>query len=176
MLKNFLNHEMCRVCGGKCCQHQPGPAWPEDFAEPLEDSLRIALSSGKWAVDWYEGDCEDVPNEHRSKTLYVRPAYKGNEGKIFHAGWGGECCFLSLEGCELSDEARPRGCRALKPVPTVRDENGMMIDGCKAEEGNDKEDCCRAWKEYEELLYRVACEVSGEEYSFHDFIYFRWEV
>ena len=116
MLKDHYNHELCKVCGGKCCQTTPGYAWPEDFAEPIEESLRIAFSSGYWAIDWWEDDVEEKDDD-RTKSLFVRPAIEGEEGKVFHAGWGGICCLLTPDGCSLSDEGRPKTCRDLRPTP-----------------------------------------------------------
>lgn len=97
--------EICGPCGGTCCKQHPGFAAPDDFADI--DDLVACLSSGRWAVDWWEP---------QSQGLYlVRPAVKGHEGQLFHGTWGGECTFLTPGGCELR-RRRPLQCRTLRPL------------------------------------------------------------
>lgn len=111
----YDDKKTCSACGGRCCKTMPGCAYPEDFGQALE-KLDSALASGRWAIDWWEGDPRPGKDE-MSKAYFVRPAVKGHEGRIYHGAWGGECTFLGPYGCELASDERPRECRHLEPLP-----------------------------------------------------------
>ncbi|MDD5013825.1 MAG: YkgJ family cysteine cluster protein [Atribacterota bacterium] len=111
MIRGYYNEELCKKCKGKCCKGLPGEYSPEDIerifpAKNLKLSVEMALKTKKIAIDWWEDD----------KPLYfLRPATKGNEGKIYDPSWGGECVFLKKTGCSLPKEERPEVCRLLEP-------------------------------------------------------------
>lgn len=81
------NPSICGQCKGKCCKRMPGAAYPSDFGHDFQ-KVREAIDSGKWCVDWWEGDVE---GGDRDQCYYVRPATKGNEGITHDPSWGGEC-------------------------------------------------------------------------------------
>jgi Fe-S-cluster containining protein len=129
---NYLKPNLCAPCGGKCCKTIPGCAYPEDF--PTKEVLQAALDSGRWCIDWWEGDAREGHTE-LSKTYYVRPAIKGYEGVRHHPSWGGECTFLGKNGCELSVLDRPTECRSLEP----------RVNGCYTHNGHGKQSAAVAW-------------------------------
>lgn len=116
-----IEHPICRICpsiqrvyrGKNCCSSMPGTCHPDNFNKPLSESVRKALLTGKYSIDWWEGDARGL--DALSRTLYVRPATREGVGKIYDASWGGECCFLTQDGCALDYSERPRGCVSLKP-------------------------------------------------------------
>lgn len=112
MKKNFLNINICKKCSGKCCKSMPGSAYPEDFKEPLLESLIEAFNSENWAIDWWEGDLTN--KNDLEKAYYIRPRTKDNKD-LFDPSWGGECIFLNEKGCTLEPEERPQSCRLLEP-------------------------------------------------------------
>jgi hypothetical protein len=65
-----------------------------------------ALRSGKYAIDFagFAGPIE-----------FVRPSIAGHEGEVKHSSHGGPCSLLTPTGCSLEHDARPWGCRDLKP-------------------------------------------------------------
>lgn len=128
----FLRPSLCAPCGGKCCKSLPGSAYPEDFPTPA--ALRGALDSGRWCIDWWDGDAREGKDE-LTRTLFVRPAIKGCEGQRSHAGWGGECTFLGNHGCELKPSKRPTECRSLEP----------RKNGCHMHNGHGKRGAAVAW-------------------------------
>lgn len=73
--------------------------------------------------------------------FYVRPATKGDEGRTYHASWGGECTFLKETGCSLSHNERPLECRTLEPKYPLR---------CEQHHG--KHATAIAWLPYHTLL------------------------
>ena len=135
------NKEICAKCGGKCCFKSPGVTFPEDWGLPSiegEAKLKEALLSGKWCVDWWEGDDESL--------YYVRPAYKGLKSPVFHGGWGGPCGFLTKRGCELTHDQRPAECRELIPV-----EDGPCVGNPEF----NKRAASIAWMPYKEFFAKL---------------------
>lgn len=118
--KHYQPIEYCgTTCLGLCCKSMPGNVTPKDIqnlfpAKTLEESVILALESGKFAIDWHEGD---------HPLYYIRPATKeaykfglrANEWLIYNGSWGGACIFLETKGCTLSYEQRPENCKAVKP-------------------------------------------------------------
>ena len=132
----------CAECGGKCCKGCPGCAWPEDFKEPLLDSLVAAFRSEKWAIDWWEGDPRDGVDE-LSHGYFVRPAVCDAEG-IFDPTWGGPCVFLTESGCELPPDVRPKNCRMLEAKTKDCQYHG--------EHDKPKQDAAIAWIPYQAII------------------------
>ena len=111
-MDNYLNKDICFKCQGKCCKSMPGTCSPEDImklfpSNNLEESIKKALETKNYAIDWWEG---------KKPLYYIRPATKKAIGKVYDSSWGGECVFLTEKGCKLSDENRPLQCKQLKPA------------------------------------------------------------
>jgi hypothetical protein len=126
--------ERCAGCGGACCKNLPGAAFPEDF--PTAEAVKVALDSGRWAVDWWDGDPRPGHDE-LSQGYFIRPAIKGKEGSRRDPAWGGECTFLTPMGCELPADQRPRECRMLRPRPPGT--------ACTGDETSNKQAAAVAW-------------------------------
>ena len=135
-MDGFENRNLCRACGGICCKNLPGIVYPEDVRQPMFDNLLIMLTSGNYAIDWWEDDPESMH--------FLRPAIKG-DARICSPSWVGECVFLSTNGCKLVLRDRPRGCRMLEPREGPCDSHGHT----KLHGG-------QAWQEYEDILMRAA--------------------
>lgn len=148
-LPMFVQPETCGSCGGACCKQLPGIASPDDFGAPDRDEMRMrlktAFDSGRWAIDWWEGDPRDGRDELDS-ARYVRPATKWREGRVRDASWGGACTFFGAVGCELAADERPLGCRSLEPAANHKD--------CIPHDG-DKRDMAIAWLPYLDLLLEI---------------------
>ena len=140
----YENEPICKKCGGVCCNRSPGIAHPDDFGLPDETQLIAALKSGLWAIDWWEGDPRDGKDE-LSRGFYVRPAEKGNEGRLYDGSWGHKgCTFLTPTGCTLPAEKRPQQCQLLEP----RGGDAPCIGHGESE----KHDYAIAWLPYWALL------------------------
>jgi Fe-S-cluster containining protein len=140
MKDGYKNNVLCKKCGGECCKNMPGIAYPSDFDKPISKSIRKALESGFWSIDWWEGDPRP-DKDIMSRCYYLRPARKEGQGKVFDPSWGGECIFLNKDGCKLSFNNRPKGCRFL--------EAGK--DKCNSH-GHTKSYGAIAWLKYQRLL------------------------
>lgn len=139
MSEYFENKKICESCGGKCCKNIPGCCYPEDFDFNIE-LVKKALSSGKYAVDWWEGESDEY---------FVRPATKGKEWITFDPSWGGECTFLMEEGCSLSAKDRPKECRNLEPV----EGDGDCVHHGQVGKKNSAEAWGPFWEFFDELRY-----------------------
>lgn len=153
----YENVALCAQCGGACCKAMPGSCYPEDFGmlntQSDKDLLLEALNSGRYSVDWWEGDPR--PDGDLPYAYYVRPSLSGYESNLFHAAWVGSCTFLSHHGCTLNANDRPKECRYIEPGPLRSDGSG-----CKATLHGDasKKSAALAWIPYfdffEELRWK----------------------
>ena len=148
------NAEICRDCGGECCQRSAGIAWPQDFGpeSTLVETLVSYLVTGFWAVDCWDGDPRPQRKRKSAKldqVWYIRPAHKNAVGKLVDRSWGGECRLWCKEyGCSLSFENRPRGCRMLIPDKSHRCGYGDTKE-------NGKESAALAWIPYQRHIKRA---------------------
>jgi Fe-S-cluster containining protein len=114
----YLNPDLCAACGGSCCKQMPGSVHPADVTR---DQVRAMLASGRYAVDWWDGDprsSADIPDgQELAQAYFLRPATQGQEGCKYDPSWGGPCTFLAEDGCTLVPSARPYQCRLLEPRP-----------------------------------------------------------
>jgi hypothetical protein len=137
----YVKPDICGPCGGQCCRHFPGAAFPEDFGAPdlatLQFRLVEAFATGRWAIDCWDGVFSN--GVHNPK--YVRPAVSGDEGYWFDRTYGGHCTFWSQLGCEIFEQ-RPTGCRGLEPQADHR---------CEVKYGG-KQDSIAAWIPYQKVL------------------------
>lgn len=99
----YLKPEICALCGGACCRHMPGAAFPTDFGSPFNPrKLDEAIGSGYWAIDWWEGDPR-IKKDELGRAYFVRARVKGKP--IIDPSWGGECVF-SGRGWLCTDPGR----------------------------------------------------------------------
>lgn len=151
--------DICAECGGYCCKKLPGVAYPSDFgrsARTIREGVLAALRTGKWAIDWWEGD--PTGRDLVDQAFYMRPAVVGEAG-VFHGAWDGNtCAFLTSTGCELSHDDRPRECRLLVPA---RDPFNPTT-ACRSPKGVSKKDASIKWLPYSDLLKEVGNIVVNE--------------
>lgn len=119
----------------------PGIAFPEDFGPDLKTAVNEALLTRRWAIDWWEGDPRDGMYE-LDQCYYVRPATKHALFWPRDGSWGGECTFLSDNGCQLEFSSRPKSCRMLEPAS----------DGHCDLHGYEKGFCALAWLPHQNML------------------------
>ena len=135
--------EVCARCKGMCCKKYSGCYSPEDFGEVTYEKLRTDMKKGLLAIDWWEAD----PPEY-----FVRPRHVNEP--VVCGSWGGVCVNLTEEGCRLSWNDRPLGCKALKPMENAQ-------DYCRSDYL--KEDSKNDWKQYDGILRRLVEEYRNGE-------------
>lgn len=149
VVDTFERPGVCGPCGGKCCKGMPAAAFPIDFgatSEAMLQSLTEKLSTGRWAIDWWEGNpSDDSAGDGIEQAYFVRPAVRGN-GQLFDPSWGGPCTFHSSTGCEIFSE-RPQGCRGLEPS----DPPGKCTP-----RHSTKQDAAIAWLPFHSLILQAA--------------------
>lgn len=132
--KTYPPSKRCATCGGRCCKRIGGHYSPRDFRDLSFDGLKQEIEKGHISIDWWE----NFPD----REYFLRARHVGEP--IVYGSWGGVCVNLSNVGCDLPREARPLGCRNLKPG----------IGACTGT--YTKEVCKNEWKEYSEVLTALA--------------------
>lgn len=141
----YLKPSICSRCGGICCTRMPGVCLPSDFKKPLQWSLSEAFRSGKYAIDWWEGD----PRKNGSglrKAYFIRPATRNSRG-LFDSTGEGECVLLTSSGCSLAPMERPSGCRLLEPKT-----NGECYSHLGGMTDDDKRIAAMRWMKYQDII------------------------
>lgn len=148
------NYEMCSACKGRCCKHMAGIYHPDDLKS--EGSITVELittllDTGKFSIDWWEGDIEE--KELRSRTYYLRPRHK--DANAIDGSWGGTCINWSeSKGCALPETKRPYVCRMLMPER----KNDKYTCHIPHKDKGDKKTIVRSWLPYQDILGQVADE------------------
>lgn len=74
---NTENRDICGPCGGACCKNMPGSTHPDEWGstpQEISEAVTKALLSGRWSVDWWEGDPRDRITEGPEDDIYA-PRY-----------------------------------------------------------------------------------------------------
>ena len=95
------------------------------------------LRSNRYQIDWWEAE---------ESLYFLRPTVLNDIGEVFSPTWGGRCVFLTDNGCKLSWEDRPYGCKALVPNASGK---------CKSSYG--KFQCAKEWEACKELIDLEKC-------------------
>lgn len=118
ILQSNETPDICGACGGKCCTTISGTAHPNDFGAPDKDlmlfRLTAAFASGKWSIDWFNGDPHGLDYEPTTqRTFFIRPGLVGVT-TLRDAAHTGICKFWRpTRGCTMKFEERPYVCRSL---------------------------------------------------------------
>jgi len=159
-LTGIYNYEMCKGCGGLCCQKMAGIYSPEQFGQKLTaEFIHSLLLGGFHSIDWWDGDV--VLGGGLSHVYYIRPRHV--DGSAIDDYWRGTCINWNKEiGCTLTEETRPFQCKMLIPD---------LSNGCKYNPDHeaDKESMALRWREYQHILIKAIAlyretEIPNEEY------------
>jgi hypothetical protein len=109
----WLDTEMCKTCGGWCCQMAPPVILPCDFKVQINSLAVInALVYGNMVVDYWMPGMKGKPGYFLRYRTTRDPIDSMKRG-----GWGGQCVLWSKDkGCALGFNSRPWECRQLKPT------------------------------------------------------------
>jgi hypothetical protein len=159
-LPMYVDADLCSACGGACCKSMPGLTRPEDWGSDRSQivaALAKAFASGKYAIDWWEGDVrtalgEELADPVLCQTEYVRPATVTGR-RLRDPSWGGQCVQWTTTGCSMAHDDRPYECRMLKPTQQHKS-NGCDSDVTKAQ-------IVRMWLPYQDVIDEAAAAVSA---------------
>lgn len=98
--KFSIDYQLCRQCGGRCCQGHPG-LWtkPEQFINDYFREKPLSRSD-------MESRLTDLKLTLRDLDGILIPAPQATSTG---------CIFLGNDGCTLPEQKRPDQCRALQP-------------------------------------------------------------
>lgn len=118
--------DVCSQCGGKCCTMLGGGINPLEIGDVTRERIIELLNTGFVAIDWYEGDVYTnkgvkSPYDTEFKRMYFLRMRHKNAGAVDPA-FCGVCKLHTKDGCILSFDQRPYGCRSLYPIKTEDNE------------------------------------------------------
>ena len=146
-LKLLQEHECkdkCSKCKGQCCKSQSCPVFPTDLEKVDKESIINLIGKG-YCFDYWEGNPTDNIKYNGLIAYFIRPKHKNYEDRLIDATWGGECIFLTDEGCKLLESERPSGGKAVIPKEGFPN-NCVVINGWN------KKDCAVSWLEYHNII------------------------
>ena len=139
-----VNYTICEKCRGKCCKTVPCALTPKQIAslgyELTEESLTECLESGKYSLDyWYDEDDDvDIPFDY-----FIR--YRSIGAPIADEYYdGAECIMLSDKGCTLPFDKRGADGRSLIP---------SKMNRCHGLIG--KKEMAIVWRPYGDILRKL---------------------
>ncbi len=135
----YINHDLCKACGGKCCLHSGCSYSPTDFGTITLARLKEKLESGLASIVAQFDIFEDGVSYHlaiRSRNL--------DRGIVDLFSAKNTCCALGENGCTFSDDERPYGGISLVPKENFQCEN-LYSDQIAYKE----------WLPYQKLLERL---------------------
>ena len=145
------NIEICRKCGGNCCQKSGCDYVPEDFPEISLNYLLSKLEEGYISIVSAQ-DFKTLPNGQIVNTpfLYLRARNK-NRPIVDLLSLKTMCASLTENGCIFTYEKRPTGGKNLTP-----DENG----NCYPKEN--PVELIKRWERYQKILARTVKRITGK--------------
>ena len=130
------NTEICKKCGGDCCNRMGCHISPFDLKEISFDFIRALIDESNCiSIDWWEGDAWEGNYE---RVYYLR--LRNEDSEIVDPSWHGKCSILTDVGCSLSFQYRPKGGRGLIPS----EEDCCIVYS--------KYQCCEDWYPYYDIL------------------------
>jgi hypothetical protein len=136
-----VNIEICKKCGGGCCQSMGCHISPFDLKEISVESIVSLIDDSKCiSIDWWNGN--PITNECDGQRVYFL-RIKNVNAKVIDPSFGAPCSILTDIGCPLFYEYRPKGAREL--IPSEGD--------CHI--GYSKQECAADWLNYQEIMEQV---------------------
>lgn len=132
------SHEVCKMCGGRCCKVSGCSFAPTDFKEISYTYLKKLISKGFISII----TIPDIQSGLEEDILSLKVRNKGARVCDLDVHLARPCILLEETGCFFEDEDRPYGGRALVPnLPEI---------GCKM--GYSYRQCALDWRPYQKLL------------------------
>ena len=142
-----FEHDVCKFCGGRCCQRCGCYFAPSDFKQLTLESLREVLDKGYVSIIPLNAERTGIKQD----TLVLKMRDEGAEVYDKLDRRTGGCIVHSDDtGCPFDDNNRPFGGRALVP---------NLVQGCFI--GYSFKECAEDWLPYQTMLRILADEFDG---------------
>lgn len=146
-MEGVYNYNMCRLCGGRCCQREAGAYSPDDFPQVITKVfVNNLLRSNVATIDWWQEDTRRI--------FYLRPRHVKENNYIAdkdNSNNKGPCKYWNSEtGCILSNELKPMQCRLLEP--NYFHETQLELCTVPPEYNADKKGMAFKWIAYQNIL------------------------
>ena len=143
--------EICKNCGGSCCNRAPCHWGPDDIEDLSFEGLKKLLKEKQYiSVLRFPGCvCESCLRTVDYSGMYyyilrTRTRGTGIAAVATRIGKEDKCMLLTPEGCNISFNERPMGARLLIP----------QSEG-KCKHLYDLDDCIHDWQDYQDVLRKV---------------------
>lgn len=144
------NKEICKKCGGKCCQKSGCDYYPEDFESLKVDYILQVLSEGFVSIVSLQNF--EMINGKLTNTPFLFLRTRGvNRGPIDLLSFKARCIALTETGCRYDFKSRPSGGKNLVP----------SADG-KCYPKNDLELEMKKWEPYQRVLAKCVKRLTGK--------------
>ena len=144
------NPEICKKCGGECCQRCGCFFSPDDFEEISFEYLKGMMEKGYITIEFIDG--EIILDDFGVYILRMR-----NQGApVFDRNTKRTPCILwsETEGCKFDFEHRPTGGRLMEPTEKTTTFMGQKVRNCRSDYTLRK--CCYEWKPHQKILRELA--------------------
>lgn len=141
-----LNLEICKECGGECCQRCGCNFSPDDFKEISFEYLKQQIEKGYISIEYIDGELI-----YDNWGVYILRAR--NQGMpIVDFGYHRAPCILWTKenGCKLDYEHRPTGGKLLKPSEKKQQLFFKAERICPS--NYSLRNCCYEWKPHQRIL------------------------
>jgi len=139
IMEKYTNYDMCKTCGGKCCQENGCVYLPQDFKSLDFEYLKNEIDKGYISISGQP--FSGFRNDDAWSYLLCLRARNVNADVVDLLTSGGPCSLLADTGCQLSEEDRPSLGLLVKPT---------KIGGpCKRMYDTD---VCLQWLDYAQVL------------------------
>lgn len=142
-----VNAEICKKCGGRCCQKCGCHFSPDDFEEISFEYLKKQLEKGYISIDYVDG--EAIYQEFGVYILRMR-----NKGKsiVDFSYQRSPCILWTKNGCQFDYEHRPSGGKLLIPSAEI---GGLLEQHRRCSSLYGVTDCCYEWKPHQKVLHEL---------------------
>lgn len=160
-MKNNEAPDHCGLCKGQCCKNLAGSYTPEDIGTITPEHILDLLNTGKYAIDWWDGDARftlvDTSRYYNlSRTYYLRPRHRNLPAiaKLNDPDHAPSTCInLTPKGCSLSFKERPYQCKAL--IPNFNKETNEPNCMIKRDDMASRQDIAIMWVPYQKVLEKA---------------------
>lgn len=142
-----VNPEICRECGGECCQRCGCNFSPDDFSEISFEYLKTQLEKGYISIEYIDGEMI-----YADFGIYILRA-RNQGAPIVDTDFRPRtpCVLWTKErGCKLDYKHRPSGGKLL--IPSEKIARGLWGNVRDCHSPYTLRNCCNEWRPHQRVL------------------------